>query len=680
MTQDEEATAGADQTTGTPGAAGSEPEAAPARNSSDPIDRRAFIRRAALGAGAVGVAAATGFSGAAQASPDPSASAGEPPIQRTEAHRSFKDAPIREFSFPAQGAELFARACREEGLAALFCCPGNYSIVSALANAGIPTYGGRTEGPMCSAADAFIRVTGEVAAASGTEGPGFTNMICAIAAANAARTPLLVLASNMSLEGDDTERGIQRGYQQPTTEGIKKYGKRIVDPARVTEYAGYAFRSLKTGIPGPVHLDFVEESAGRASRVDSELDLKNDWGRTRYRTESTPYPDPTDIDALIDLLKKARRPMIVANMGVFYNKAWEALRLVAERGNIPVCEAGPMRGHFPDDHPLSASTAPNALGSVDLAILVGQYCMPAVGEYAFDIDCRYVRIDPEAGDIGRNLPMDLGIVANERAALEVMHEKMPALRFDAWVAEVAAARQTFEEENDAHYRQGLSYTDAVHPAVIATELNRFLYHGDIPKDQVTVVSGGFGIGRYTRRRLRAYRPGQICNGAFQYGSIGPDVGYAVGAGVACDLGVGPQQPYQGTPVLAVTGDAGFGYSGFEVETLAKYRIPAIIVVYNNNAWGTWAGYAGQPRVAHVHQFQENVQYHRIAEALGGHGESVRFPEELRPALDRAWQVAVNERLPCVINRQAKKEFWLGGNEWGPGMLGKIEPGCMSYNH
>ena len=107
---------------------------------------------------------------------------------------------------------------------------------------------------------------------------------------------------------------------------------------------------------------------------------------------------------------------------------------------------------------------------------------------------------------------------------------------------------------------------------------------------------------------------------------------------------------------------------------------AIVIVYNNNAWGTWSGYASQPRVAHVHQFQENIQYHKIAEALGGHGESVSRPEELRPALDRAWQIAVNNRLPTVINCHAKKEFWLGGKEWGPGMLGKIEPGCMSYNH
>ena len=72
--------------------------------------------------------------------------------------------------FPMIGAEVFARACREEGLAALFCCPGNYTVINAIAAEGIPTYGGRTEGSMCAAADGFIRVTGEIAACSGTEG------------------------------------------------------------------------------------------------------------------------------------------------------------------------------------------------------------------------------------------------------------------------------------------------------------------------------------------------------------------------------------------------------------------------------------------------------------------------------------------------------------------------------
>ena len=207
------------------------------------------------------------------------------------------------FNFPMTGAQVFARACKEEGVAALFACPGNYPVIHAMASSGIPAYGGRHEGSMAHAADAFIRVTGEIAVASGTEGPGFTDMICAIACANAARTPLLIVASNMSIGAEDTEGGIQLGYQQPTTEGLKKYGKRLIIPRRVHEYAGYAFRQLRSGVPKPVHLDFPAEVASARFKDATELEFFHD--KARYRTDSRPHPSPKAIATAVDMIRKA---------------------------------------------------------------------------------------------------------------------------------------------------------------------------------------------------------------------------------------------------------------------------------------------------------------------------------------------------------------------------------------
>ncbi|HWP42207.1 MAG TPA: thiamine pyrophosphate-binding protein [Blastocatellia bacterium] len=579
--------------------------------------------------------------------------------------------------FPMTGAQVFARVCKEEGLAALFCCPGNYNVINAIALEGIPTYSGRHEGSMCHAADAFSRVTGEVAAASGTEGPGFTDMICAIAAANAARTPLLVLASNMSIYQEDTEAGIQLGYQQPATEGLKKYGKRLVTPSRIYEYAAYAFRQLKSGIPRPVHIDFPSEVY--RAQFKGPGDLAYYFDKSRYRTETKPHPAPDAIKAAVELLKRAERPMIVSSNGVFYSRAWDALKALAEKAQIPVVESGAMKGQFSDAHPLSANAAPSALSSADVVVLVGQYCMPTIGEFAFGPDARYIRIDPCPEDIGRNLPIDIGIVSCEKAALEELAEHMPSMKRDSWVAEIAAARKKFEDELESIYKTGSSYTDAVHPAVIAKELADFMYRGKLPREQTTVVSGGYGIARYVRRWLRGYRPGQIMNGAYQYGAIGPDVGYALGVSAAVQNGVSVQAAYKGHPVICVTGDAGFGYTGMELETLSKYRLPVIVIVYNNNAWGTWTGNRRDPVTLSIHLFQENVRYDRIAEALGAHGEYVTGPADFRPALERCYQIAVKERRPSVINCQGKKEFWLR-DQYPPGMLGKVEPGCMSYYH
>jgi thiamine pyrophosphate-dependent acetolactate synthase large subunit-like protein len=635
------------------------------------VSRRKFITTAMTSAGATAVTAL----GADKVTAIDGSEAGEIKIP-DEFALATKVTPVKA-EFPMTGAQAFARVCKEEGLTALFCCPGNYNVVNAIALEGIPTYSGRHEGAMCHAADAFIRVTGEIAAASGTEGPGFTDMICAIAAANAARSPLLVLASNMSIYTEDTEAGIQLGYQQPTTDGLKKYGKRLITPARIHEYAAYAFRQLRSGVPRPVHIDFPSEVYRANFKTPGDLAFYYD--KARYRTTAKPHPGPKEIGAAIELLKKAQRPIIVSSNGVFYSRAWDALKRLAEKAQIPVVESGAMKGQFSDEHPLSANAAPGALASADVILLVGQYCMPTPGEFAFGPDAKYIRIDPCPEDIGRNLPIDVGMISCEKAGLEALAGAIPSMTHNSWVAEIAAARQKFEDELDSFYKLGAGYKDAVHPAVIAKELADFMYRGKIPKEQTTFVSGGYGIARYVRRWLRGYRPGQIMNGAYQYGAIGPDVGYAFGVSAAVQNGISVQAQHKGSPVICVTGDAGFGYTAMEVETLSKYRMPVIVIVYNNNAWGTWTGNRRNPLTLSLHLFQENVRYDKVGEALGAHGEYVTKPEEFRPALERSYQIAVKESRPSVINCQAKKEFWIR-DQFPPGFLGTVEPGCMSYNH
>src|SRR5499427_9552577 len=257
--------------------------------------RRRFLKSSAAGAGAV--AALVGNPARLFAGSTPFVSSIRIPKEIPE---SMTEQP-KQPSFEGKGmsgAEVFAKLCKEEDLAALFCCPGNYTVINALAAAGVPSYGGRTEGAMCAAADGFSRVTGEVTACSGTEGPGFTHMIMNIASAAAARTPLLVLASNMQIAGDDREAFIQTGYQQPITTGMKKYGKRLIAPDRVWEYGGYAFRNMKSGVPGPVHLDFPGEVA--RARFTDPAKLKDYYGKDRYRSESRAHPSTKEVQRAVD--------------------------------------------------------------------------------------------------------------------------------------------------------------------------------------------------------------------------------------------------------------------------------------------------------------------------------------------------------------------------------------------
>jgi len=569
------------------------------------------------------------------------------------------DSPVKELAFEGpglDGAQVFAKLCKEEQLAALFCAPGNYTVINAIAEVGIPAFGGRTEGGMCAMADGFSRATGEVVAASGTEGPGFAHMIMNIAAASAARTPLLVLASNASISGEDNE-ALQNIYQQPMTETVRKYGKRIIVPNRVWEYGQYAFRQLRSGVPGVVHLDFPGEVT--RERFADPGKLACYYEKDRYRSESRCEPSAADMQMAIDMIVKAERPIIVAGQGVFQRQAWEPLLAAAARHELAIVGSGPMRGHVPDDHRLNASMSHDAMFSADLVVFIGQYCMPKLGEYRFNPDAKAIRVHPVPEELGHNWPLDLGIVSDEKAFLEQLANRLPARERATWVAELAAAKQKYIDTSLDYYRTGLKYsqdTNTIHPQVMAKEIHDFLYEGDIDPKLTLTGWGGATCGHAAARWLRANRPAQEIVCQYQFGAMGPDLAMVIGSALAVQRGVGPQAAYQGAPALCVTSDAGIGYSLFELDTAIKYKVPIICVVFNNNCWGMWPAAENAPRAMHMYLFQENLRYDRMAEGLGARGEYVRTPEQLREALKRSYRAAETENASTLINVQSLAEF------------------------
>jgi thiamine pyrophosphate-dependent acetolactate synthase large subunit-like protein len=461
---------------------------------------------------------------------------------------------------------------------------------------------------------------------------------------------------------------------------MKKYGKRLIAPNRVYEYGTYAFRHLKSGIPAPVHLDFPAEVA--RARFTDPTTLTDYHTKEKYRSESRAFPSPKEIEKAVDLIARAERPVLVAGQGVFQRKAWDALKAITDKHDLAVVTSGPTRGHFPDEHRLSASLSPDALMSADLVVFVGQYCMPSPGEYRFNPDVKSIRVHPVQEDLGRNWPLDLGIVSDERIFLEALAGALPARKREAWVAELASARQAFEKQHLDVYQSGLKYsreTNSIHPAVMAKEVHDFLYKGDIDPKQTVTGSGGWTSGLYAGRWLRAYRPGQCVVCAYQYGAIGPDMAMMIGAGAAVQRGTGPQATWQGAPVLCITSDAGAAYSLFELDTAIKFKIPVITLIYNNNSWGMWPSAVNSPRSMQMYLFQENLRYDKLAEGLGARGEYVQTPEQLREALKRSYQAATRESLSTVINVQALKEF-TSAKHYPPGVSLNPEPGVGAFAH
>jgi acetolactate synthase-1/2/3 large subunit len=585
---------------------------------------------------------------------------------------SSLSAPVHMGTFEGQGqtgAQLFAGVCKSEDLAAMFCVAGNYTVINAIAEAGIPCYGGRTEGAMATAADGFSRVTGEVVACSGTEGAGITHMIQAIYTASVASTPLLILASNMTIAQDDNQSYIQAlgDKQQQMTSPIRKYGKRLIAPQRVLEYGAYAFRELKSGVPGPVHLDFPGEVAGARFTDPSKLTMNYD--KTKYRVDSRAAPSGRDLRRAVDMISKAERPLIIAGQGIFQRRAWDALRAVVEKHECGVCGSGPTRGHFPDDHRLSLSLAPKASMSADLVIFIGQYLMPTPTDYRLSPDVKSIRIHSVQEDLGRNWALDLGIVSDEAEFLEALVERLPPKKRPQWTTEIAAARQAYQKQMDGYYALGLKYslsTNRLHPAVIGRELYNFFYGGKLDPKQTINVWGGLTNLRFVPPYMRANRPGQGICSYYQSGTIGTEINHGIGAAAAAKEGFGIQSAYKGAPTLVVTSDGALAYSLMDLDTAAKYRLPLIVVIYNNNCWGTYLTADVSSRALQMYLFQENLRYDKAAEALGCHGEYVQTPEELRGAIARAYDIAEKESSPVLINAQAIKEF-SSGTQYPPGI-------------
>jgi acetolactate synthase-1/2/3 large subunit len=593
------------------------------------------------------------------------------------------NAPPRRASFAGEGmtgAQVFANLCKDEDLPALFCAAGNYSIVNEIAQVGIPCYGGRTEGGMCAAADGFCRVTGEAAACSGTEGPGITHMMMNIGSAHFANSALLVLASNSFLRSEDTQSWIQFIHQQPLTEGLKKYGKRITAANRIYEYGAYAFRSLRSGVPDVVHLDFPAEVA--MQRFPDATKLERFYGKDRYRAETRPSPGSREVRQAIDMINKAERPVLIAGHGIFVRKAYDALMQAVEKHEMAVVGSGPVRGHFPDDHRLSGSMSNEALMNADLVVFVGQYSMPPAEEWTFTPGVKTIRVHPEQGDLGRNWPLDLGIVSDEKVFMETLANGLPPKKRDSWVREIAAARNKWEKTQVELYAQFLKYsrdTDSLHPFVLCKEVHDFLYKGEIDPKQTVTGWGGNMIGFGCMRWLRANRPGQEVTVVYQFGAMGPDLAMMMGPAVAVQRGIGPHAAYQGAPVVVVTGDAGMAYSLFELDTFVKYKLPVICIVYNNDCWGTFTMATETPRAKHLYLFQEDLRYDKMAESLGTRGECVRTPKELRAALKRSYDAAAKQGYSTLINCRGLGDFNLA-SLYPPGLDFSPEPGVGAIKH
>jgi len=524
------------------------------------------------------------------------------------------------------GGRLAARALMAEGVEYLFALSGGEidPLFQGCADEGIRVIDTRHEQAAVFAAEGWAFTTAKPGIAAATSGPGVTNAVTGLWDAFGKACPIVVFGGRTQLR--QFELGaLQDMNSLELVRSITKWARTGYETRRIAEYVSMAFRQALGGRPGPVYLEFPIDV------LSAEIDESEAVIPTGYRAVARPQGDPKMVSRAVDLLLKAERPLIIGGTGLWWSQADAELHEFVELTGIPFSSSG-GGGVLPTDHPLCLSTRAGT-DQADVICVIGTRLdfRLAFGQVpVYHKDSKWIQIDIEPTEIGRNRPIDVGIVGDARAVLRQMIEeargRCQARASLPWVGHC--------QELAATNRAGLvslmdSDATPVHPARLCRELR------DVLKRDATVIIDGGEITAWGLGVLQGYLPGHILT-VLPTGTLGIGTGYAIAARLA--------RPDK--QVVLLSGDGSFGLNAMEFDTMIRHNLPVVSVISNDGGWGMIRRLQlakGKNRV--VGSELGFVRYDRVVEALGGHGEAVEKPEDIRPALERAFASG----LPACVN-------------------------------
>ncbi|HMH48652.1 MAG TPA: thiamine pyrophosphate-binding protein [Candidatus Acidoferrum sp.] len=467
---------------------------------------------------------------------------------------------------------------------------------------------------------------------------GSANLAAGLRDAYMAGSPVIALTG-----GNDASSRYKHVYQEiedfPMWESVTKANFQVDALERFPDLLRQAFRVATSGAPGPVHL---EMSGTHAQVLEHEGDLTPVWEQ-RFMTVPAfrPEPEPDAVRAALDVLARAERPVILAGGGVTWSGAEAELAALAERLQIPVATSLNAKAALSDDHPLNVGVpgtysrwcANRVISEADLVFFIGSHAggqvttnwqVPKTGVAAIQLD-----IDPE--ELGRNYPLKAALLGDAKVTLQKLIASAPATSGrQPWLARVRQLVSEYREESDQMRDSGAV---PIRPERICKEISDWLPEGGV------VLSDTGHSGMWTGQMLRLTRPGQRylrCAGSLGWG-------FPATLGAKCAL---PDRA-----VIGFCGDGGFYYHLAELETAARFGINAIMLVNNNYALNQEkhlfdAAYKGEQRgrATEMWHFSHDVNFARVAEAMGCVGIRVDRPDDIRPALDKA----LSSNAPAVV--------------------------------
>lgn len=531
------------------------------------------------------------------------------------------------------GGRLVARVLKNENVSHLFTLCGGHiaSIYDGCIDEEIKIIDTRHEQAAAHAADAYARLTRGIGVAAVTAGPGVTDAVTAVANAYYANSPLLLLGGAAPLE-QQGRGALQELEQVALLKPITKYSIAIHQTERIPELLTQAIRIALTGKPGPV---FVEIPFDILIQFVDEDNIKFP---KQYRSTSRAYGDLAQIARAAELLANAQHPVVLAGTQVYWDDASNVLRTFVEKFNLPVFPNGMGRGTIPMNHPNCLPLARGAaLKGADVVLSLGVPMDFRMRYGDFGDETKLIQVDVDAAEIGRNRAVDVGIVGNARAVIEQLSDALDGATtrvrpYDAWLAFLQGVQ---EEKHTAQAEWENSNEIPIHQLRLAHELNKIL-----DDDTIVIADGGDVVG-LAAKVLTITKPGQWLDPG-PLGCLGVGLPFALAAQVL----------YPNKKVIVLNGDGSFGLNGMEFDTAARFNLPVVTVIGNDGQWGEirlpQIALMGEERAVAT-QLAPKAQYEKIADAFGGYGECVTEPNEIVPAIQRAFANAHSASKPSIVN-------------------------------
>jgi acetolactate synthase-1/2/3 large subunit len=516
------------------------------------------------------------------------------------------------------GGDLVVRAIKQEGVDTIFTLCGGHvqAIYDACLDENVKVIDVRHEQVAGHAAEGWSRATRRCGVGVVTAGPGVTDATTAIANAWHNKSPVLIIGGRSPLSRFEMG-SLQDMDHTEMLKPITKWAKCVHETKRIPEFISMGFRAAMTGRQGPAFLEIPTDVLFMKVE-ESEVNFPQS-----YRPTGRVYPDPKVIQQAAEVLRKAERPVIMAGSAIYWSEAHAELKEFAETVRAPVYLNAMGRGSLNQDHELFYNRSRrNALTKADAIVVIGTPLdfRLSYGK-RFNPEAKSIQVDTDPIELGRNRDIDIPIEADARAFLQSATAELSGMKsdHDAWLGELR------EQENKTRAQMEewmASDRTPIHPFRLCAEIANFV-------DENTIVVGDGGdIVSHASKILPVNQPGQWYDPG-PFGTLGVGTGFCMAIN-----SVYPQKR-----ILMVNGDGAFGLNGFDFDTFVRFNIPVVSVVGNDRQWGQITvgqrAMYGKDRVV-ASMLGDNCRYDKIVEGMGGHGEFVTEPDEIRPAIERAF--------------------------------------------